>query len=492
MKTIVAILLAIVFTLSAPLAVSADIRRIRTAPESFVYNHFGDGFFYPVPAPLPYRFSHSVSADEMGVDSLMHLTEIVYHDGQFFITNGNTLVVTDNYLVAHTILEGIYVDGQWETFTTLNGVFVTQTGEVYFAEPAGGRVIHLDADLNLVRILGRPYGIPLDEDATYRPTKVAVDQHGRIYIIAEGVFEGIVELNPDGTFNRYFGVVEVRPTAWEQFVRRFQTPAQRIRTRLWLPMNFSNLTVDPTGFVFATLSDPGSDVAVKMLNFHGENILRRPHEDHFVGDMMFNSIGMGVPQGPSMITHVITTNFGVYYVFDSTRNRVFAYDQDGHMLFAFGGSGTREGTTQTVTGITLAGSRLVFADRGNRSIEVFERTAYGNLLMSASYMQFRHDYMGAAHYWGEVLRYNPFFTYAYVGVGIALYRQGYFEESMRYFQFGQEVDFFSMAYQRTRADAMYRHFDTAMTIVTVLVALYILQKIVRRVLARQKQRSSVA
>lgn len=489
---IVAIALALIFILAAPISVLGVSPRNRLSPESYVYNHFGGGMFYPVPAPLPYRFSHSMLAQDIGVESFMHLGEIEYHNGQFFITNGNSLIITDNDLRATTILEGIYVDGTWQNFTTLDGIFITNESEIYIAEPDAGRIIHLDADLNVVRILGRPEGMSGTETATFRPRKVAVDNHGRVYIIAEGVFEGIIELNPDGTFNRYFGVVDVHPTAWELFRRRFQTNAQRIRTRVWLPNNFSNLTIDHAGFIYATLSDPATDVAVKKLNFQGDNILRRPHENHYVGDMQFNNIGIGIPQGPSIISIVQVTDFGVYYAFDNNRNRVFAYDQDGHNLFAFGGTGTREGTFSTITGMTMAGNRLVFADRGNRSIEVFERTAYGNLVMAAAEHQFRHDYMGAAYYWRQVLRYNPFFNYAYVGVGIAIYRQGYYEESIIYFQRGQSVEFYSLAFQRTRAGAMYRHFDTVMTVLTLLLVGYVLYKIMKRVMARRKLRSGVA
>lgn len=491
-KKLLASLMVFVLVASVPLyaGASLSIPRNRLVPESYVYNYRGSNFTYPTPAPLPYRFSHSVSAQDIGVETLMHIAEIEYHDGQFVIANGPQLVVTDDNFVATKIIDGVYVDGEWEDFTPLSGIFITLSGEVYIAEPGAGRVLHFDENFELVRVIGRPYGIPLDEDATYRPTRVAVDGHGRIYIIADGVFEGIVELNPDGTFLRYFGVVDVRPSAAQLFLRRFQTTQQRIRTQLLLPTNFSNLTVCETGFVYATLSDPGTTVAAKKLNARGENIMRRPSADHFVGDMVFNTFGIDTPLGPSVISIITVTNFGVYYVFDSNRNRVFAYDIDGHMLFAFGGTGTREGTTAAVMGMTTAGNRLVFADRGNRSIEVFERTEYGNLLLSASRYQFRHDYMNAARYWQEVLRFNPFFQYAYLGVGIALHRQGYYEEAMVYFQRGQDAGFFSMSYAQVRAQFMYRHFNTFMSVLTVLLGLYIAYKIYKRV--RYGQRSAVA
>ena len=487
--------LSIFLVLILVVPVSATPRSHTLSPESYVYNRAGAEFFMATPAPAPYRFSRSVTAQDIGVDSLINLMEIEYHDGRFFITNGASLVVTDSDFNAITILEGIDVDGQWENFTPLNGIFITRQGEIYVAEPGAGRVLHFDSDLNLVRVLGRPEGLTLSEDVPYQPIKVAVDHHGRIYVISNNVFEGIVEINADGTFNRYFGVVEISFSTAERFWRALQTPAQRVRSRLTLPVNFTNLTVDRTGFVFATISDAGTDVGVKKLNARGENILRRPedeHFDHFVGDLNFNTFGIGVPFGPSTISIVQVTDFGVYYAFDSNRNRVFAYDQDGHMLFAFGGTGTREGTTDTVTGMTMTENRLVFADRGNRSIEVFERTVYGNLVLSAAERQFNNDYMGAAHYWQQVLNLNPFFQYAYVGVGIALFRQGYFEEAMEFFRHGQDVAFFSMAYQQVRADNMYENFNTIMTVIVMLLAAYILYKIARKIWTVKKQKGAIA
>ena len=490
-KVIPALQFAVCIVLLVSFAVPVQARNI-TSPESYVFNRGGADRFIATPAPLPYRFVRSVQASDVGVNTFINLMEIEYHDERFFITNGDTLIVTDNDFNATDIIRGIEVDGRWEYFTALDGIFITFEGEIYVAEPGAGRILHFDAELNLIRVLGRPEGILIDDEIPYRPTKVAVDNHGRIYVVAENVFQGIVEMNPDGTFNRFFGVVEVRFTATELFLRSLQTQAQRARARLWLPVNFTNLAVDPDGFIFATMSDAGTDVGAKKLNARGENIMRRPFDDHFVGDLYYNTFGFGVPIGPSIMSIIQVNDFGVYYLFDSNRNRVFAYDQDGHMLFAFGGSGTREGFTQSVTGMTMAsGSRLVFADRGNRSIEVFRRTQYGELVLSAVERQFHNDYMGAAYYWRQVIDMNQFFQYAHLGVGIALYRQGLFEEAIPYFQRGQAVDFYSMAFQRVRADNMYQNFNMIVLSVLVLVVIIVVVKVYRRLQLIRKDRGIV-
>jgi hypothetical protein len=459
--------------------------------ESYIYNIVGPGRFMATPAPLPYRYSRSLLASDIGVDSFVHINEIVYHDGRFFLTNGPSLVVLDNEFNLIAEITGIYNEGVFENFTTLDGVFVTrESGEIYVAEPGGARIIHFDAELNLIRTLGRPEGIPLSEAFPWQPIKVAVDENGRIYVIANNVFEGIVEKNPDGTFNRYFGVVNIRYSLMDLFWRALRTPAQRARMALWLPVNFTNLTIDPDGFVFAVISEGDQDEPVRKLNARGENILRRPSDDHFFGDSeRLISAGFGVATGPSILTHVHVTDFGVFYVLDRNRNRVFAYDEDGHLLFAFGGSGTREGFTQIVMGMAVTDNMLVLTDRGSRSLEVFELTSYGNNVLSAARHQANANWHEAAYYWRQVLDINPHFQYAHLGLGRWYFRMGYYEEAALHFQRAQNVTYYNMAYTRTRGAFFDRHFNTLIiglaVIAAGIIALNITKKV--RVVRRQKR-----
>jgi len=482
LKICIASLLILIFTATPVLANP----RMDVGIESYTYNIVGPGAFMAVPAPLPYRYVRSLYARDIGVDSLMHVNEITYRDGRFFITSGASVIVLDYDFNLLEEITGIYSEGGFQSFTTLDGIFVTQDGEVYIAEPGGGRIIHLDADLNLVRTLGRPDGIPLSEDFSFRPTKVAVDSNGRIYVIADNIFEGIVEINPDGTFNRYFGVINIRYSMMDLFWRQIRTATQRARMALWLPVTFSNLTIDPHGFVFATLSDGDTDEAVKKLNARGENILRRPTDDHHVGEMVFESFILGAPVGPSIMTHIHVTDFGVYYALDRNRNRVFVYDDDGHLLFAFGGSGTREGHTRSVVGMAVSENKLVLTDRGNQSLEVFELTIYGSSVLAAARYQYNADWNSAAVYWRQVLDLNPHFQYAHLGLGRWYYRTGDYEQAIGHFQRAQNVVYFNMAYVRTRGAFVDRHFNTIVIGAGIVIAAIVALKIAIRM--RRKQR----
>jgi formate-dependent nitrite reductase membrane component NrfD len=57
-----------------------------------------------------------------------------------------------------------------------------------------------------------------------------------------------------------------------------------------------------------------------------------------------------------------------------------------------------------------------------------------------------------------------------VGVGKALYRLGEYAEAAEYFQLGQDVKYYSMAYQKTRGNFMADNFTLIVVGVGVLAA----------------------
>jgi hypothetical protein len=455
------------------------------ASDSYVYNRMDTNLWLATESPAPYRYVGSVTEDTIGVESLGYLTEFTYHDSHYYITNGASLIITDENFKAETILTEVVIDGETQKLAELNGIFLTDEGEIYVCEPSKARILHLDADLNVIRVLGKPDGINLSASLTYQPIKVVVDSNGRIYAIANNVFEGIIEMNPDGTFSRYFGTVKVQYTLAQLFWRSIRTSAQRALSELWLPVNYTNLDIDSEDFIYATVPEAQTASAITKLNAKGVNIIRRQYEDEtFIGDIDYASYGIGVPIGPSMFSIIETTNYGVYFVFDRVRNRVFAYDEDGYLLFAFGGMGTKQGRLRSVTDMRIVGDKLMFADRGNASIEIFQLTDYGAKILAASELQYNSDYMSAAEYWEEVLNVNPYFQYAYVGVGKALYRIGDYEQAAKYFQQGQDVEYYSMAYSKTRAGFITEIFSVIMIVIGVaaagIAALYVRKRVKKR------------
>lgn len=442
---------------------------------SYTYYRYGGDSddYYPVPAPCPYNYVGSIYAEDLNVDNLRKLTSLCVSDDYVYISSGNKIIITDhNFETQHVIDSIVDNNGQRQDLTDISGLWVTDDGELYACEPNKGRILQFTKEWKLERILGRPDGLIISENVSYQPLKVAVDSVGRIYVVANNIYEGLVEINPDGTFSRYFGKVEIKYTPVQLFWRMIQTQAQRARSAEWLPVNFSNITIDKDDFVYATVAGSNEDKPIRKLNAKGNNILRYPASTDIApqGDLYINRYGLTVPTGKSILTAIDINDYGIYIVLDSKRSRVFAYDDDGYMLYAFGESGTTKGRLQMPVDVKFMGDdKLLIADRGNMSIEVYELNEYGRHIHNAVKYQAQSDYRAAAEEWKKVVDYNPSFQYAYVGIGKALYRDGDHDKAQQYFLLGQDVDYYSKAFRKTRQEFISDNFSLFAIIVVAIV-----------------------
>jgi len=447
--------------------------------------------YYPVPAPSPFNYIKSIYAEDIGSDSLYKANSLFVSDKYIYISSGNSIVITDHDFNKKHIITGIEYENGVEELTGINGLFVTEDEELYACEPEKGRVLHFNSDWTIKRVLGKPEGMVIKENVSYQPLKIVVDSVGRIYIVANNIYEGLVELNVDGTFSRYFGVVEIRYTPVELFWRMIQTRAQRARSEEWLPVNFTNIAIDKDDFVYATVAESGKEEKepIRKLNAKGKNILRYPSSTGIypIGDLYVNKYGQNIPKGNSTLTAVDINDYGIYVVLDSKRSRIFAYDEDGYMLYAIGESGTTKGRFKMPVDIKFLGDdKLLVLDRGNMSIEVLELNDYGRSIHNAVKYQAESDYRAAAEEWKKVIDYNPMFQYAYVGIGKALYRDGNYELAQQYFRLGQDVDYYSEAYKKTRQEFISDNFGIFVLVIAVLVIISTAIKYIRRISADKK------
>jgi len=460
---------------------------------SYIYYRNGESLndYYPVPAPSPYNYIKSIYAKDIGADNLYKANSMFVSDRYIYISSGNSIIITDHDFNTRHIITSIKDENGVQELTDINGLFVTEDEELYACEPQKGRVLHFNSDWTIKRILGRPEGIVINENVSYQPLKIVVDSVGRMYIVANNIYEGLVELNVDGSFSRYFGVVEVKYTPIELFWRSIQTEAQRARSGDWLPVNFTNIVIDKDDFVYATVAESGveEEEPIRKLNAKGTNILRYPKSTgtYPKGDLYVNKHGQNIPKGNSMLTAVDINDYGIYIVLDSKRSRIFAYDEDGYMLYAIGESGTTTGRFKIPVDIRFLGEdKLLVLDRGNMSIEVFELNDYGRSIHNAVKYQAESDYRAAAEEWKKVIDFNPMFQYAYVGIGKALYRDGDHELAQQYFRLGQDVDYYSEAYKKTRQEFISDNFGAFVLIIAVLTIISIAVKFIKRINADKK------
>ena len=451
MKRIIAILLIAVSLLGILPAQAEDGY---SGSSNYLYDSNGKA----VPVPPAYIHEKTFMASNFeGLKSLKAMQAACVKNGKIYISCSSQLLIFSKDFELLEVLTG-YTDltGHNADFDSNGGLFVTDEGDYYLCEPNRSRILHFSKDNELLRVLDNPGITGVDAAVKYRPTQMAVDDAGRMFVVAKGMYEGIVELNPDGSFANFFGVNEVQFNLWSLMWRYLATEEQRAKQSLWLPTDFTNLCIDSDGFIFATVQSSSAAESVMRLNAKGENILRVDDDDEYpAGDLWTNqATSTGAPVGASEFVAVDTNDFGVYMCLDLTRSRVFAYNEDGKLLFVLGGPGNREGYFRGPVDVDFLDNRIMVLDATAETIEVFRATDYGMALMNAVRAQYEYDYAVAEQYWREALSYNQNLFIAYSGIGRAMLRGGDAEGALEFLKNGDDRKYYSKALEKVRNEKL--------------------------------------
>ena len=104
-----------------------------------------------------------------------------------------------------------------------------------------------------------------------------------MYVIANNIYEGILEIDSNNVFQRYFGETSVDYTALDLLWRELATEEQKAKQALWLPTEYSSMAMSGTGFIYACISYKEEDEPIRLLNVKGTNILAYNEEFECIG-----------------------------------------------------------------------------------------------------------------------------------------------------------------------------------------------------------------
>lgn len=213
------------------------------------------------PAPYPYLAEKHVDGSELGIGHFNVPQDLfVAKDHRIYIADtGNNRIVSldENGKLIRTI-DGFDNNGKKETFNKPYGVFVDASQNIYVADTYNNRIVKLSNDGTLIQLFGAPESSIIPEGFQYFPFKLFVDKFDRIYVIAQGAFEGIMELDASGGFKGYIGTNKVRFNPTDLLWKRLSTKEQVGKMELFLPIEFSNLDVDDRGLIYAVSSEANS------------------------------------------------------------------------------------------------------------------------------------------------------------------------------------------------------------------------------------------
>ena len=257
------IILVVILLLSSFEMVSAE-----EIASAYTYSFWGES----EPAPLAYKLERSIRAEDVDIESIDNITDLFYRNEKLYIAMNGQIVITDNNFKLLSVIKTYVENGKEIEISDPKGIFVTKDDEIYITEPDEGKILNFGSDMKYIRSLEDP-NIDGLEGITYAPTKVVVDDVGRIYVQARSVYEGIIELAPDGSYNRFIGANKVNPSVIDIFWRMIATEDQLERMNLLLPTDYSDIALDKEGFLVSTVKDSSSENPIRRLNAKGEDIM---------------------------------------------------------------------------------------------------------------------------------------------------------------------------------------------------------------------------
>lgn len=447
-------------------------------------------------SPDAYAMNTVVLGDDYGIGNFNGPEGLFVNGNQIYVcdTLNNRIVQlsyeNDKYTLVKVVTE-VNNGGEMQPLVKPYDIYVTNENEWYIADYGNQRIVYTDVNQNVLGTITKPEDEEtLSSDYVFLPKKLVVDSAKRIFVQAENINKGFMEFENDGEFVGYVGAAEVTVNIIDYFYKMISTQAQRDQMESFVPTEYNNIALDSDGFIYATLStfkdaEVKTAKPIRKLNAKGTDILIRNGYDEPIGDVYFGD-GGGYT-GPSKFSDVTVLDNDCYYCLDMTRGRVFGYDFQGNLLYAFGGIGYRQGNFKFPVAIENMGDSLLILDKDMGSITQMTLTEYGTLINNALNTYKKGQYDESANYWKQVLKLNGNYDLAYIGIGRALLRQDKYKEAMDYFKLKLDVKNYSKAYKLYRKDQIEENIGYFFVILIALLVFIFTKNTVKKIRREVKE-----
>lgn len=382
-----------------------------------------------------------------------------------YIDENNMLYIADTgnkRILKYDIAKGEVV-GELTSpdFSSPRGVFVTENGDIYVADSGAKLVLAFDKDFNQILKLGKP-DTPIFADTNFEPKRIAVDGGGNIYLIGEGVYNGVIQMATTGEFLGYFAVNEASLTFSQRVQRLLFTRAQLANLVDANPTVFTNVFVDRDGIVYTATSG---------LNRNG----MKKHSTN--GGNMFKT----KVWSDTDLTDVYVDFRGMIYTC-SADGFMTVYSKNGESIFDFGSEVTTvdiAGLFTALPSIAVDQNGYIWAVDGTKGyIQSFKPTEYANMVYGAMNLYEEGRYEEAMEQWNLVLRQNQMSVLAHNGVGKAYLHAMDYEAALEHFKVANNKTYYSQAFWEVRNKWLQ---DNLPTILFVLIGLLVLRGIVKAI-----------
>ncbi len=392
---------------------------------------------------------------ELGLSSPEDL--FIDEDNMLYIADtGNKRVI--KYDIAQGQVAGILESGE---MTGPRGVYVTENGDIYVADTGAKAVLIFDRDFNLLNKLTRP-DAPIFADTNYEPKRVAVDGGGNVYLIGEGVYNGVIQLAKTGEFLGYFAANDADLSFSQRLQQLLFTREQLANLVDINPTVFANVFVDRNGIVYTATSGTNRN-GMKKHSTNG-------------GNMFKNNVWSF-----DNLTDVYVDANGLIYTC-SASGYINIYSKNGEEIFEFGSYVTTvdiAGLFASLPSIAVDVDGNIWAVDGTKGyLQSFKPTEYARTVYTAMNLYEEGRYEEAMEKWNQVLKLNQMSVLAHNGVGKAYLHAEEYEASLEHFRVANNKDYYSQSFWEVRNEWIQKWLGP---ILGVLIGLLILKKAVKEI-----------
>lgn len=420
-----------------------------------------------------------IYGETLGTEALNEPSDIrVDDEGNIYIldSNNSRILILDENFKLKTEIKGFVSDGANQSFAGAKGMYIDDA-YIYIADTNNSRIVILNrSDNQLAKVVPAPVSSVLGEKFIFKPISLVADSDRLLYVVGEGVFDGIITMDWDGNFGGYIGSNKVTPSVWEQFWMTYSTVQQRSTMVQIIPQDFSSIDIDDDGFYFVTTYTKESNTLVKRLNPGGDSVLKNLSGIGTVGDPA--NYWKGAQLGYSTFYDCACGENKIFACLDYKRGKVFVYNEDGYLLFTFGAISQQEGGFTSPVALTwLDGRKVAVLDTFRGSITVFKPTDYALAIFEGVDAQANLDYDLAFEKWQNVLALNNGFELAHIQVGKVYLNTNEYAKAMESFKLGNNKALYSKAMEKNRAEWLRENITTIFVIVLILVGIYFVRKL---------------
>lgn len=384
-----------------------------------------------------------------------------------FVDKNNVLYIADTgnkrivqYNIDKNQLEAVI---EHKEFATPKGIYVTDDGNLYVADSKAEAIFRFDENGHFIESFERPTDIAFG-DTPYNPARVAVDSKKNMFIIGEGVLNGVIHISSGGQFLGYFASNKVTLDLVEELQNFFFTDEQLDNLGSRVPLTMTNVYVDQENIVYSTTMGSEATNRVAKHNTAGKNV--------------FNNV-----RGDDELIDLYVDPSGIIYT-ASLRGVIYVYSPDGEFIHSFGGFFGEEDISGLFTDLgSIAvdkNGKIWAADSSTSYIQSFVPTDYALTIYDALNAFKTGEYDRAEDLWLKVLTKNQMLRLAHEGIGkVYLYTERY-EEAMKHLEIADNKYYYSQAYWEVRNVWLQKNLAVIITGFVVFLMVYQILKVIDR------------